>query len=146
MKRIVMFAVLSLLLTSAAIGADQVEGPKSCQQCGMDRVVFARSRMIVTYADGTEFATCSIHCAAEEMNEHKGKQVKSLQVADYASRKLVDAKAATWVVGGKKHGVMTSLAKWAFARKEDAEKFVQENGGRVTTFDEAMSLALKEDE
>ncbi|HEX2770467.1 MAG TPA: nitrous oxide reductase accessory protein NosL, partial [Geobacteraceae bacterium] len=75
-----------------------------------------------------------------------GKQVKSLKVADYNSRKLIDARPATWVIGGSKQGVMTEVPKWAFAKKDDAQKFVKENGGRVTTFDEALNLALRENE
>ena len=41
---------------------------------------------------------------------------------------------------------MTEVPKWAFAKKDDAQKFVKENGGRVTTFDEALNLALRENE
>ncbi len=146
MKRFVMVLVMSLLLPCVAGAADTVEKPASCQQCGMDRVAFARSRMVVEYADGTTFATCSLNCTVTEMKEHKGKQVKSLKVADYVTKELIDVRSATWVVGGKKPGVMTSLAKWAFARKEDAQKFVGANGGRLTNFDEALELALKEGE
>jgi len=41
---------------------------------------------------------------------------------------------------------MTEMPKWAFTGKDDAEKFVKENGGRITDFDEALNLALKENE
>ena len=112
----------------------------------MDRELFAYSRMLIVYADGTTAGECSINCAVIEMKQNRGKQVKSLMVADYASKELTDARSATWVTGGKKQGVMTSLAKWAFARQEDAQRFVKENGGRITTFDDALTLALKENE
>jgi len=36
---------------------------------------------------------------------------------------------------------MTRQAKWAFAKKEDAEKFIKESGGKPATFDEAMKAA-----
>ena len=65
-------------------------------------------------------------------------------VADYATKELLDAKTATWVVGGKKRGVMTALAKWAFAREEDARRFVEENGGMVSSFGQAMESATLE--
>ncbi len=147
MKRFFMFSTICLLLTAAcAFAADQVEAPKSCKLCGMDRVAFAHSRMLVVYADGTKVGTCSLNCVVIEMKENKGKQVKSLMVADYSTKALIDAGSATWVIGGKKPGVMTALAKWAFARKEDAQKFVKENDGKVTTFDEALNLASKENE
>jgi hypothetical protein len=65
-------------------------------------------------------------------------------VADYTTSELIDAKTATWVVGGKKQGVMTTLAKWAFAKEEDARNFITENGGQVTPFDEVMKAANEE--
>lgn len=139
--------VLCLLLIGVAANAeDKVENPRPCKQCGMDRVVFSYSRMLILYTDGTNAGTCSLNCAAVEMKENKGKQVKSLKVADYNSRKLIDARTATWVIGGGRSGVMTALPKWAFIKKDDAQKFVKENGGRVTTFDEALNLALRENE
>jgi hypothetical protein len=57
---------------------------------------------------------------------------------------MTDAKAAIWVIGGKKQGVMTSVAKWAFAKKEDAENFREENGGEISTFNVAMDAAGRE--
>jgi hypothetical protein len=33
---------------------------------------------------------------------------------------------------------MTKRARWAFAKKEDAEGFVKEHGGEICTFDLAM--------
>ena len=147
MKRFMIFlAICFLFACGAAIAADKVENPQSCKQCGMDRDVFSYSRMLIVYADGTTAGECSLNCAVIEMKQNRGKQVKSLKVADYATKELIDASGATWVIGGKKSGVMTSEAKWAFARKEDAQKFVQENGGKVATFDEALELALKENE
>lgn len=146
MNKLIMFLVMCLSFTAAAIAADKVENPKPCKQCGMDRVAFSYSRMLILYADGTSAGTCSLNCAAVEMKENKGKQVKSLKVADYNSRKLMDARTATWVIGGGKSGVMTAVPKWAFAKKDDAQRFVKENGGRVTTFDEALNLALRESE
>jgi len=65
-------------------------------------------------------------------------------VADYTTKELIDARTATWVVGGRREGVMTSLPKWAFAGEEDARKFVKENGGEVTTFAKAMKSAEEE--
>jgi nitrous oxide reductase accessory protein NosL len=145
------FAVLFSLIqvccappSFAADSADVVENPKSCDVCGMDRTAFARSRMLIEYVDGTIVGVCSIHCAAAELKRHGGKEVKSLMVADYERKKLIDARTAVWVIGGDKEGVMTSLPKWAFLRQEDAQKFISENGGRLASFDEAAQEAEKE--
>jgi len=145
MKNIIMFLFMSLLLTAASAGAmDTVEGPTSCTQCSMNRTAFAQSRMLIVYADGSTVGVCSLHCAAAELQQSGAKQVGSLMVADYATKELLDAKTATWVVGGKKQGVMTALAKWAFAREEDARRFVEENGGMVSSFGQAMESATLE--
>ena len=147
MKRIMLFLLVVILFTATAvIAAEKVEPPKSCKQCGMDRVAFSYSRMLILYADGTTAGTCSLNCAVVEMKENKGKKVKSLKVADYVSKKLMDAKTAIWVIGGSKQGVMTEVPKWAFAKKDGAQKFIKENGGRITNFDEVMNLALRENE
>jgi nitrous oxide reductase accessory protein NosL len=167
MKRFMLFMVMCLLFTGfSAIAAEKadkpkscncgmgkdvsatgnVESPRSCKQCGMDRVAFAHGRMLILYADGTTVGTCSLNCAAVDMKENKGKKVKELRVADYGTKKLVDARTAVWVIGGSRDGIMTSVPKWAFSGKADAEKFVKENGGRITDFDEALNLALRENE
>ena len=145
MERIIILLVMCLLLTGVAVAATETaENPQACAQCGMDRATSARSRMLLVYDDGTKVGVCSFHCAAEEIKRNKGKQLKSLMVADYSSKKLIDAKTAIWVVGGARNGGMNSPAKWAFAKEDDARKFVTENGGRVTPFDEVMKAANEE--
>jgi copper chaperone NosL len=167
MKRFILFMLMCTLFSGfTAIAADKsekprscncamgkdvsatgnVESPRSCKQCGMDRIAFAHGRMLILYADGTTVGTCSLNCAAVEMKENKGKKVKELNVADYTTKKLVDARTAVWVIGGSKDGIMTEVPKWAFSRKVDAERFVKDNGGRIAGFDEALNLALRENE
>jgi len=110
----------------------------------MDLADSPKSRMLIVYSDGTSIAVCSLHCAVEEMKQNKDKQVKSLMVADYLTGEMIDARTAAWVIGGDKMGVMTAVAKWAFARGEDAQNFVKEHGGNVAAFDEAMKAAADE--
>ncbi len=139
-----MFILVQLFCVRTSIAGNEaatIENPKTCNVCGMDRNVYVRSRMLIVYADGTTVGFCSLHCAAEEMNENKNKQVKSIMVADYATTKLIDVKTATWVIGGSKPGVMTYLAEWAFAEEKEAQAFVKEYGGKVSTFDEALKAA-----
>jgi copper chaperone NosL len=145
MKRFLILLSFSFLFVPVVcLAGDQVEAPKSCQRCGMDRTVFAQSRMVVVYSEGERVGTCSLHCAATELKGNSGRKVSALQVADCRSRALIDAKTAVWVIGGEKSGVMTELPKWAFAKKEDADAFLRVNGGKIATFDEAMVLAVKE--
>jgi len=133
---------MSLSMVCAA--AEKVEAPANCKLCGMNRTEFAYSRMVVTYTDGSSVGTCSLSCAVSEMDGAKGKKVASLRVADYYSKKLIDAKTATWVMGGDQQGVMTRVAKWAFARNSDARAFVKAHGGTIATFDDVLKAAKAE--
>lgn len=126
-----------------SIHAD-VKAHQACPHCGMDRDKFAHSRMLITYTDGTSAGVCSVHCAATELKASKGKTVKSVEVADLNSKKLVAAEQATWVIGGSRKGVMTRTPKWAFAAKDDAAAFVGKNGGKLAIYREALALAEKE--
>lgn len=144
MKKIWIALTLLLSLTTLAVAAGfKAEAPESCKYCNMDRSTFAHSRMLVTYTDGSNTGLCSINCAAIDMNLTK-KEVKSVEVGDYNSKKLIDAKTATWVIGGKKKGVMTPNPKWAFADKKAAEAFIKANGGKLATFDDVSKATEDE--
>lgn len=140
MNKIWIAILLVLSFGTVCLAADKVETPESCKHCGMDRTKFAHSRMVVTYTDGSSTGTCSINCVVTDMKTIK-KEVKAFQVADYNTKKLIDAKAAVWVIGGSKKGVMTKTAKWAFAEKDAAEAFVKANGGKLVAFGEALKAA-----
>ena len=121
-----------------------VEGLPSCKQCGMDRTTFAQSRVLLTYDDGATVGLCSIHCMAVDIKEHTGRKVSSFMVADYGTKALIDARGATWVMGGQKKGIMTDNPKWAFAEEGDAKKFVADHGGQLATYEQAMKAAIDE--
>jgi nitrous oxide reductase accessory protein NosL len=140
---LVVILVLVGALTVFAQGDDIKQHP-SCKYCGMDRAKFASSRMVIEYDDGGAVGTCSIHCAAVDLAVTLDKAPKAFKVADMASRQLVDAEKAFWVVGGGKPGVMTRRAKWAFADKAAAEAFAKEQGATLATFEEAMKGAYED--
>jgi nitrous oxide reductase accessory protein NosL len=144
MKKLWIAFLLVLSLGTICMAAEKVEAPDACVHCGMDRTKFGHSRMIVTYTDGSSAGTCSLNCIVTDLSKNKEKTAKTFQVADYNTRKLIDAKSASWVIGGTKKGVMTPVAKWAFADKKDAETFIKANGGKPATFDEALKAAEKE--
>ena len=145
MKKLWIAVLLVLSLGTVCQAAEsKVEAPVSCVHCGMDRTKFGHSRMIVSYTDGSSAGTCSLNCVVTDMSKNKGKTVKSFQVADYNTKKLTDAKTAAWVIGGSKKGVMTKVAKWAFADQKDADAFIKANGGKPATFDEALKAAEAE--
>jgi copper chaperone NosL len=144
--RRVLFAtfILSAFMSLFALAQDDIQKNKSCAYCGMDRGRFSHTRMLIEYDDGTTIGTCSIHCTALDFALKIDKTPKAIHVADAGSGELIDAEKAIWVIGGNKPGVMTKRAKWAFEKKNDAEKFVKENGGAIATFDEAMTTAYED--
>jgi nitrous oxide reductase accessory protein NosL len=110
----------------------------------MDREKFAHSRIYIEFDDGSTEGTCSVHCAAIDLAVYIDKTAKTIWVGDHNSKVLIDAEKAFWVIGGSKMGVMTKRAKWAFDKKEDAEKFKVENGGDLGTFDQAIKAAYED--
>ena len=105
--------MICLWLVPSPLLAEQDDIAKipNCPICGMDRHQFAHSRMLIQYADGSQFGACSLHCAALELAYHPGKIPAKIEVAALGTHELVDVESATWVIGGKKMGVMTANAK-----------------------------------
>lgn len=145
MRKGMVFGILLLVLAGIVSAAEiDIAAHQSCNYCGMNRTKFAHSRMLVEYDDGSAVGVCSLRCAAVELVNSLDKSPLRIGVGDYADQKLIDAEKAVWVVGGKKPGVMTANAKWAFATKEKAEGFIKENGGVVATFETAIQSAYQD--
>ena len=139
-------ALMSLALAfplPAAADEDQVKHP-ACPYCGMDRAKFAHSRALITYDDGTVVGTCSLHCAAIDLSLKIDKTPVAIMVADYSTKKLIDAEAANWVIGGSKMGVMTRRAKWAFRDQAGADAFMAASGGSAGEFEVAVKAAFED--
>ena len=148
MKKLATFLfILAISLSGSFAQAVQHQDQLShvaCLYCGMDRTKFAHSRMLVEYENGDEVGTCSIHCMALEFANALDRTPKQIFVADYLTGKLVISNKAVWVLGGKKPGVMTSRAKWAFAQQSDADAFVAGHGGTIANFEQAMKASYED--
>ena len=146
MKNLRLMAVVGLGVLTLALWAyaQDIEKHSSCLYCGMDRKMFAHSRMLVVYDDGSEVGVCSLHCLALDFAVHLDKTPKTIQVGDYNSKKLIDAEKAVWVIGGDKPGVMSRRAKWAFEEKAAAEAYIQANRGQLATFEAAIKAAYED--
>lgn len=134
------FLVLGGLFGSPAQAQDDIHSHRQCAECGMDRKAYGFSRMLLIDAAGKEVGVCSLHCAVEAMAGQR-EPLKTLLVADRNTHELIPAEAAIWVLGGKKRGVMTQRAKWAFKEKAAAESFLKEYGGEIVTWEEALAAA-----
>ncbi|MFB3884241.1 MAG: nitrous oxide reductase accessory protein NosL [Thermodesulfobacteriota bacterium] len=148
MKRIYIFLTVAFIfcfcMTGISLGQEDIQKYPSCKYCGMNRQQYAHSRVFIEYDDGTSIGTCSIHCAAVELALQLDKTPKAITVGDYGSKALIDVEKAFWVMGGNKMGVMTHRAKWAFEKKEEAEKFIKENGGVIASFDQAIKASYED--
>jgi copper chaperone NosL len=123
---------------------DDIQKHPSCPLCGMNRHDYSHSRMLLEYDDGSSLGTCSIHCAAMELALNRHKSVTRHYVADYETKKLIDAENAFWVIGGSRAGVMTGRAKWAFDKRSDAESFTRQHGGTLASFKDAMNATFQD--
>jgi nitrous oxide reductase accessory protein NosL len=145
MKKFILGSIFVLALASIVFAVDSdIVKHSSCTYCGMDRAKHAHSRVLIEYDDGTSFGACSLHCAAIDLANNIDKAPSTIGVGDYYSQKLIDTEKAFWVLGGKKPGVMTMNAKWAFEDKRSAEKFIKENGGVLAIFDDAIKAAYED--
>lgn len=133
-----------IIYASFAFAYEDTAKAPSCAYCGMDRSHFAHSRMLVAYDDGSTTGTCSLHCLAIELALNIDKTPSSIQVGDFNTKQLINAEQAFWVIGGNGPGVMTKRPKWAFADKNDAEKYIAENGGTISDFDSAIKAAYED--
>jgi nitrous oxide reductase accessory protein NosL len=136
---------ISFLFAGPLVAADFPDQQEhaSCKYCGMSRVKFAHSRMLIEY-DNAEVGTCSLHCMAIEFAKTINKIPGAIKVGDFNTKELIDAEAAYWVIGGDTQGVMSMRGKWAFADKSAAEKFVSTKGGNIAGFDQAMKAAYED--
>jgi nitrous oxide reductase accessory protein NosL len=135
---------VAVLCAGSAGAQEDVKATPACTHCGMDREKFASSRMVLEYDDGSLVGVCSVHCAAVNLVVTIDKAPASIRVADFASKKLIDAEKAVWVIGGKRPGVMTRRGKWAFEERASAEAFSKENGGAIASFDDAMKATYED--
>jgi len=149
MKKTVLCGILVLcsLLVGGALWAqnsDKAVPRAKCKFCGMSPDYFTWSRVIIEYEDGTKVATCSFHCACLELVSKFARGVTKIYVGDYQTKELIDAETAFFAIGGDKGGVMAKTATWAFAKKEDAEKYVKEHGGAIGSFGDALNAGYKD--
>ncbi len=144
-----LFVICALMLTWAvgiSVAIDQADIVKypACAYCGMDRQKFANSRMLIEYSGDSATGLCSLHCGALDLANQLDKMPRAIKVGDFNTMDLIDAEQAVWVLGGSVKGVMTGRAKWAFAGKPAAEKFIGVNGGEMVDFEAAINAAYED--
>lgn len=114
-----------------------------CDNCGMDRNKWARTRHEFKTAKGPYY-TCSIACVAI-MGLKLKEEPRQVKAADYFQpMKMLDADKAFYVMGSAAPGTMTSVSKLAFSDKKRAVAFAAEYGGKIVRFRDALAAARNE--
>ena len=135
-NRFTFFFILMLALSFLFVF--QAKAQQWCDECAMDLHKYRLTKYILTLENKTQKHTCSLHCAAMVINNNN---VIQIDVSDYETGDMIDAKDSYYVVQSDIKGVMSQTSKLAFANKAQAEKFIAHHGGALTTFDGALKLA-----
>jgi nitrous oxide reductase accessory protein NosL len=116
---------------------------KRCDNCGMDRNKWARTRYEFNTAKGA-FYTCSLACVAI-MSMKLKEEPRDVKVADYLHpMRMLDADKAFYVMGSAAPGTMTKISKIAFSDEKGAVAFAAQYGGRAVRFKDVLAAARKE--
>ena len=124
MKKIRVLAaiVLSVIFGTAALAGE------SCELCGMKLAKYWKTVHKLTFADGSRESVCSIACASRMMQKRGDHGVTGIDVVDYRTDKLVNAKTATYVEGSDLKPVMSMVSRVAFHSAADAKQFRKKHG------------------
>ena len=95
------FAVFIVFSSAVTVRTEEI----SCFYCGMKKSEYGHSWMIVNYNDHSTGEFCSLHCACIDMLMHGEKTAATVLVADYYTKKFIEADQAFWIIGGGKPGV-----------------------------------------
>ena len=137
-RKVFAAAFIPLLFVAAPCFADE----ETCFYCGMLKSQCGHSWVVLEDENAKHTGVCSIHCAAIDMIVDLDTLINTITVADYHTKKQIDAYRAYWVIGGDLPGVMTSRAKWAFEKKDDANAFINDHGGQAAVFEEVIRAAF----
>ena len=127
--------------------------PDTCRICRRDIHPQARA---VAEVEGKREPVCCVRCALTLARQQR-KPVRLVEVTDYATRRPLSPDAAYYVEGSgvvlcAKHEPLLDQTKesfqrvfdrcepslYAFARREDAEKFIAANGGAMVRWEQLV--------
>lgn len=143
-------AVLAMLVLLVACGEKSANTialePGKDAACALDGMVLADypgPKAQIQYAEGEPEFFCDMTelfatvLAPEQKRPVAGMFVQDMGKADWAqpSGHWIDAKAAFYVVGSKKHGSMGPTFG-SFSNVQDAEAFVKNEGGSIYRFEQ----------
>ncbi len=138
LKLSIIVVVFGLLLTvSCKVEPKEINyGQDHCAHCDMTVVDKSHASEYVT-KKGKAYMFDAVECMVMKINKDQNEDLMEyVLVADYANPgDLIDAKIATFLISEKIKSPMGANLS-AFSSKETAEKFLQENGGKLYTWDQ----------
>jgi hypothetical protein len=156
MWRRILIAITVLAMLGAVIVGYRVEHRREAAFCGFCHRALHANIQVVAEIDGERRVVCCARCAITEANQEK-KPLHLLTVTDYTSGGKLNPKQAFYVDGSQKvlcldgatmfdetkHAYEKTYDRcfpgtYAFAHREEAEKFARENGGVVVQLDKLM--------
>lgn len=125
-----------------AVGSEQEEGEEEreeCKVCGMYIDQYLRSAGELVHKDGSKEHTCGVVCLLRILEDEGIDEFISINVHDWNTGRVVDARKATYSIGSR---VIPDMIPnfIAFETKEGAEDFQAKKGGDVVTFMQAMQI------
>jgi len=128
-----------------AVFLQKGENRAICCVCGMNLPGHFKTNHAVTFKNGETKQYCSLYCLVDELNRHPtgdgSMSGGEIFVVDAKNLNFIKAKTAFYVVESQIDGTMSTISKYAFADKNDANTFANQHGGRVVGFDKALALA-----
>ena len=98
----------------------------------------------IEFTDGKAIGARSLHCLAIYLSLRFDKEIKGIAVGDYYTKEIIDAERAYWVISEDKKNPRTGREKSAFGREIEARLYVEQYGGHVVTFDEAIKASFED--
>lgn len=133
---------LIFMLVLFVFAGVQAEEQKWCPLCSMNLKMFWKTTHWLTFTDGTRTGYCSIHCASIVYQE-RAVDIDHWEVADYDTRRIINARKSHFLIGSDLPGTMTPVSKLAFASLDTAERYQKEHGGTIGTLDDALKRAFE---
>jgi copper chaperone NosL len=154
MKKVLLLLPVVLLMALPVLAAQKLPPPATatakCPVCGMFVAKYPDWTGVLVFKDGAtayfdgpkDLFSYYLDPGRYERHRKRG-DIADLYVKDYYSLKLTDARRAYYVIGSDLFGPMGKELV-PFARKDDAESFLNDHRGkRVLGFGEITPEALK---
>jgi len=129
--------LILLMAFSMVTGVDASER-QSCHLCGMYIDQYQHTATLLTAKNGQETATCGVADMIRFIEDSGGPDAFiSIKVIAWDSSQKIDAAAAIYVIGSDLVPDMIPNII-AFSTKEAAEQFIDEHGGAIINFTQAL--------